>query len=327
MKTKQRLKPDVVLKNYWRDNRRFADLFNAVLFGGRQVIRAQELADLDTDESAVIQHRGHAESIQAARDSIKVCKLSAARGTELVLLGNEGQEHIHYAMPVRIMGYDYGSYKKQYEANAQKYRREGGPDRDEYLSRMGREDRFIPVITIVIYYGEKPWDGAVSLHGMLKIPAGLKKYVNDYRVTLIEARNHDLVFHNRDNADLFRLLGFFLDEGISKAEARKKAIQYSEEHGTDRSVIMTAAGIANSGIDGEAIKEGGTGMYAVFEEVMQEGIEKGIEKGKAEGIVETGLEFGLAENDILERLQKKLGISPAEAEQYLKDVTRKGFVK
>lgn len=26
----QRLKPDTVLKNYWRNNERFADLFNAV---------------------------------------------------------------------------------------------------------------------------------------------------------------------------------------------------------------------------------------------------------------------------------------------------------
>ena len=29
---KQDLKPDTVLKNYWRNNDRFADFFNAVLF-------------------------------------------------------------------------------------------------------------------------------------------------------------------------------------------------------------------------------------------------------------------------------------------------------
>ena len=37
-KKKQDLKPDTVLKNYWSDNEQFADLFNAVLFDGRQVI-------------------------------------------------------------------------------------------------------------------------------------------------------------------------------------------------------------------------------------------------------------------------------------------------
>lgn len=30
---------------------------------------------------------------------------------------------------------------------------------------MKKDDRLVPVITVVVYYGEKPWDGAVSLHG------------------------------------------------------------------------------------------------------------------------------------------------------------------
>jgi hypothetical protein len=44
---KQDLKPDTVLKNYWRNNDRFADFFNAVLFEGRQVIKPEELEDID----------------------------------------------------------------------------------------------------------------------------------------------------------------------------------------------------------------------------------------------------------------------------------------
>ncbi len=42
---------------------------------------------------------------------------------------------------------------------------------------MKRTDKFSPVITIVIYYGEEPWDGARSLHEMLNIPNEFKKYV------------------------------------------------------------------------------------------------------------------------------------------------------
>lgn len=30
------IKPDVTLKDYWRDNYRFADLFNQVFFGGEK---------------------------------------------------------------------------------------------------------------------------------------------------------------------------------------------------------------------------------------------------------------------------------------------------
>ena len=54
----------------------------------------------------------------------------------------------------------------------------------------------------------------------------------------------------------------------------------------------------------------------------QENIEKGIEKGKIEGraeeIIETGYEYGLSEEAILERLQRKLDMSLQTAKEYLK---------
>lgn len=50
---------------------------------------------------------------------------------------------------------------------------------------------------IVVYYGEKPWDGAVSLHGMLDISEVLKAFVNDYKILFVEVRENNLIFHNR----------------------------------------------------------------------------------------------------------------------------------
>ena len=69
-KKTQKLKPDTVLKNYWRSNERFADFFNAVLFEGKPIIRPEELEDVDTDEASILEHGKYAESIQAARDNI-----------------------------------------------------------------------------------------------------------------------------------------------------------------------------------------------------------------------------------------------------------------
>lgn len=68
---------------------------------------------MDTEESSVLEHKEYAESIQASRDNIKIRKKSTVHGVEYVLLGNEAQQYIDYAMPMRIMGYDYGTYKKQ----------------------------------------------------------------------------------------------------------------------------------------------------------------------------------------------------------------------
>ena len=53
-------------------------------------------------------------------------------------------------------------------------------------------------------------------------------------------------------------------------------------------------------------------MCTVFEENWAEG----KAEGKAEEIIETGYEFGLSEQEVLERLQTKLNISMKKAQEY-----------
>lgn len=59
------LKPDIVVKNYWRNNEQFADFFNAVLFQRKNVIKPDELEELDTEESSILEHKDYAETIVA----------------------------------------------------------------------------------------------------------------------------------------------------------------------------------------------------------------------------------------------------------------------
>lgn len=327
-KEKPALKPDIIVKNYWRNKEQFADFFNAVLFDGKQVIKPKELEDLDTEESSVLEHKEYAESIGASRDTVKIRKKSTVYGVEFVILGMEGQEHIHYAMPMRVMGYDYAAYQKQYVDNAAKYKTAKSLTEEEYLSKMKKDDRLVPVITVVVYYGEKPWDGAVSLHGMLHISEEMKPFVNDYRMHLVEARKNDLKLHNINNRDLFNLLGILLDRNGNLQETRDRAINYAREHRVEKTVIMTAAGAANCKIDYNKIaRKGDADMCTVFEETRREGIAEGEAKGEAKGIIETGYEFGISEEEILARLQKKLNISLAEAQEYVKKFGRKNEEK
>lgn len=320
-KSKKALKPDTVLKHYWKDNGTFADLFNAVLFDGKQIIRPDELEDADTDESVVMEHREHAESLAFSRDNIKIRKNSSAHGVQFQLLGLEHQERVHYAMPMRVMGYDYASYKLQYDGNAKRHAAAGGLEEDEYLSKMKKTDKFSPVVTVVIYYGEKPWDGAVSLHGMLNVPRELERYVNDYKMLLVEARKNDLKLHNINNVDFFNMMEILTDKSRPLKETREKAIAYAKERHVSRSVVMTVAGAANCPIDYHSLDEKGeSGMWTVFEETKKEGIEEGIKegivKGKAQAIVETSLEFGLSEQQIIEKLRQKLNVSALKAQEY-----------
>ena len=53
-------------------------------------------------------------------------------------------------------------------------------------------------------------------------------------------------------------------------------------------------------------------MCTLFDEIEKEG----KIKGKAEDIIETGIDFGLAKDDILQRLQNKLNVSLQKAQEY-----------
>ena len=240
------------------------------------MIQSEELEDLDTEDSFTMEHRKYAESIQASRDNIKIRKRSTAHGVELMMLGNESQEHIDYAMPMRVMGYDYGTYKKQYDDNAKKYKGEKSLAGDEYLSRMKKTDRFMPVITVVVYYGEKSWDAAISLHGILdaerpakeieeNVMAYLKSHTVDRTVIMtavgtVNARIDHTTFKEGDDADMF--------------------------------------------------------MSKVFRDTWAEGEAAGREEGEAKGIVETGKRLDLTADAIIQMLQDCQGISLQKAKAY-----------
>ena len=128
---KNKIKPDTILKNFWRDNRHFADLFNAVFFNGEQVLKPQDLTEADTDVSSMLKFNGHAETIQKILDVVK----KTAYGVDFVLWGLENQAKIHYAMPLRHMVGDAFSYMKEYDEIAAVNKKNGDfHSSDEFLS-------------------------------------------------------------------------------------------------------------------------------------------------------------------------------------------------
>ncbi len=299
-------KPDTILKSYWNGTERFADIFNAVLYDGDTVIHPKELAPYDTDSSTVLEYSEFAESLEASRDKIKVHKKPDSSGKGYELLGLEFQEYISYVMPLRVMGYDNSVYQKLYKSNAEKYKgRENRGDknmtRDEWLSRMKKTDKLIPVITIVLYFGQEPWDGPTSLRDMLDIPANLEGYVNDYRPLLVEARNSKLKLHNDDNIDLFGMLRIALDRSRPSDETRKLLIRYADERDPSREVLMVVYSIIGVKMDYDRFEREGGNMRTVFDDVYEE--------GRAQEIIGIYREQGFSDEGILVKLQTRLNVS------------------
>lgn len=140
---KNKVKPDTILKNFWRDNARFADLFNAILFDGEDVIKPGELEEADTDLSTVLKFNTHADTLQKVLDVVK----KSAYGVDFVILGLENQQKVHYGMPLRIMLGDTLGYVKEYQEIAKKNKTEGKwKDSGEFLSGLCKEDRLHPMV-------------------------------------------------------------------------------------------------------------------------------------------------------------------------------------
>ena len=277
----QKRKPDIVLKNYWRDKRHFADLCNAVLYDGNQVFSSEELEERDGDVSNILEHKELLRNIKATRDIVKIVHCSKKQGVTLAIIGVENQDKIHYAMPMRVLQYDAYSYKKQYDENAKNYIETEGLTDEEILSKMKATDKFMPVITIVVYYGEKEWDGARTLKQMLSIPEGLEEYVNDYQMNLVEIRNSQLKFKEKDNKDLFELCQMIYADKKTSAEQKRQIIEYADKNKVKKSVLEAAGAIV-----GKEIRVKGKGrkrMCTFFEELEKECEERGKKVGEQEG--------------------------------------------
>ena len=106
-----------------------------------------------------------------------------------LLLGIENQSDVHYAMPVKNLVYDTLHYAKQVQEAANSHRKakdykEHG--KGEFLSGFYKEDKLIPVITLVIFFSPDEWDGPTSLYEMMNVKdERILSLVPDYQIHLI----------------------------------------------------------------------------------------------------------------------------------------------
>ena len=180
---------DSITKEYMKQPKQFADLFNGFCFGGEEVIRPEELREMDTASIALpYGSDGAAEPLQKNRDLLKMLLKTDGKAA-YCLLGVENQSEIHTAMPIRNLLYDAMTLAEQVDNAARSYRQaeDHGKDKAEFLSGFHRGDRVLPVLTIVVHWGTEPWDVPLTLREMY--PEGMNprmlKYVADYKVNLV----------------------------------------------------------------------------------------------------------------------------------------------
>lgn len=284
-------KPAIIMKEFWRDAERFADVFNAYFFQGEEIVHAEELQELDTDVSGTIQIKEQKQTIERVRDVIK----KTANGAEFVLLGIESQMHIHYAMPLRHMMYDGLGYLKECE-ELKRGKKCGKQTTAEFLSKMSVTDRLHPIFTLTIYYGEEVWDGPFTLKDMM-IPMSKKmeEQFCDYKLNLLQIRESGgYQFHHGEVKVAFQITRELLEGNIEKVKR-----EYGEEKLSHQVMAFIGAVTSIPEFMENKNQQEEIVMCKAMDEYREKILEQGIEQGKTL-IIKKMLLRNLSEAEIME---------------------------
>ena len=243
---------DILEKTLEAYNDVFADIVNGFLFEGRPVIREEDL----TDAQPFSMYKADGKVHDQDRDVAKYWRCVRVR---IALLGLENQTDVDPDIPFRVIGYDGAAYRAE----------------------LSGEDRY-PVITIVLYFGERHWKKR-SLFDCMDVPEELKPYVNDYRVNVFEVAWLTDEELERFHSD-FRIVADYFAHRRTDRDYRPTNPQ-KFQHQTELLNLLSA--ISRDPRFAETIdQEGGapTNMCEVLDRVEERGRQKGITIGISQGI-------------------------------------------
>lgn len=236
----------------------FSDIFNGLLFED-DVIKQQFLKPSSTESIYKSEDGVYREQRRdVLKEYMSECLL------EIGSLGIENQSSIDDYISIRIMGYDYTKYRSQI-------------DREIYP--------ILPVITIVLNFSDKPWNGTQSLFSIMNIPEEFKSYVQDYKVRVFDIAFLEDNIIERFTSDFKIVAKFF----------KNKRLEVKNLFGNDKichiqEFLDLLAVFTNDNrykdIKQELVKIEKEGMGVTMCNVAQALEDKGIEKGKLIQLIE-----------------------------------------
>lgn len=296
-------KQDVAVNRMLERKEIFADLMNGTIFEGEQVLEPEKLELISTRSGVVYEKNGKRKAVERSGD----IRMQGEVGTYSVILAEETQNKIHYAMPVRTMLYDALEYTKQVQELEKQHRKKGDIlGGDEFLSGISKTDKIKLVLTTVLYFGDgKEWDGSKSLYEMMNIDEEaentrkLREYLPDYKLNIIQAEQFE-------SPEKFQTCLRHIFKMVQCKKSKRRLFQYVEDHREELKKMDHVEMMAAITLLGEQKR-----MARILEEKEQkeeidmssaltELIMDGKAEGKAEGIyvIRRKLSQGLAVKEI-----------------------------
>lgn len=303
---------DLTKKRCLSDNERYADLINGTVFGGRQLLRAQDLEDLDSQ--AIVKHGKASGRRKQYRPHYHDLIKKAAFGVNFAVISLEDQDKVHYLMPLRNMAYEAAEYDRQAAFIRRQVQKLSGITEEEFLSGFLKDSRLWPCVTFVLYFGEH-WDGSRDLHGILDmtdIPKELQTYVNNYPIHVIEVRK-------LENTDVFQTDLKQIFDFIRSSKEREELIALVQTDPAFQEMDEAAYDMMAEYASAEGLiemkkyqrKDGKVNMCKALEDLMTEKLE--------EGFIEACQELQVPREETITKLCDKFNLTRERAEETMQN--------
>ena len=282
----QQSKQDKILRGFFKVKAHFADIINAMLFEGKDVIHANELLLCDSDETIYFVYENRINVMERRCDILMHATVNGIP----VYIGLEIQSTINYSMPYRLLLYDTMTYHLQYKLIDKDHR--------EHFRPTG-------VMSTVLYSGDRTWHQPHSLLDRILVPEPLKGLMNTWKGNI-----HDI----KDiNIELLR------NEKVkSLVSAVQTIYRWNKDTSTIRELVLSkevaivVAVMTNSEelvirIEKEEREE--VDMCQVLEEFKLEsemrGLERGLKQGKIQTIVnQLKSKFGFVSKELIMKIEE-----------------------
>ena len=216
-------KNDIVLKDFFKNPRYFADLVNVILYSGLPVIDPKYLNIYDSEISTVIKNHSFIKEIELRRDIV----FKYTNGNESKLIGIENQKQNDRFMLFRCMTYDSILYQRQ-------------------INNLSNDNELMKVSSAVINWGEYRWQNYDNLYDFFKVQDIEKISTSNFSILVVNVLDIDYhLFKEKKNYDLIKTIQL-----IYKFKGKPKKLKGLV---IDREIAIIAASIVNE--ENEVLKK------------------------------------------------------------------------
>ena len=278
----QQSKQDKILRGFFKVKTHFADIINAMLFEGKDVIHADELLLCDSDETIYFVYENRINVMERRRDILMHATVNGIP----VYIGLEIQSTINYSMPYRLLLYDTMTYHLQYKMIDRDHR--------EHFRPTG-------VMSTVLYSGDRTWHQPHSLLDRILVPEPLKGLMNTWKGNIrdIKEINVELLRNEKVKS---------LVSAVQTIYRWNKDTSTIKELVLSKEVAIVVAVMTNSEelvirIEKEEREE--VDMCQVLEEFKLESEMRGLKQGKIQTIVnQLKSKFGFVSKELIMKIEE-----------------------